>query len=57
MKKIVYEPHPVSDERKSELMAQGVKIVDAIFKPAEQAPVNTDAPVEQAPVKRGRKGG
>jgi 4-hydroxy-3-methylbut-2-enyl diphosphate reductase IspH len=42
MEKIIYEPHPVSPERKAELRAQGLKIIDAVFKPAdgvqEQAP-------------------
>lgn len=31
--KIVYEPHPVSPERKAELRAQGCKIVDKRFEP------------------------
>lgn len=30
---IVYEPHPVSAERKAELRAKGLKIVDARFAP------------------------
>lgn len=30
---IIYEPHPVSPERKAELRAQGFKIIDAKFKP------------------------
>lgn len=34
--KIAYEPHPVSPERKKELREQGYKILDVIFKPAEQ---------------------
>ena len=33
--KIAYEKHPVTAERKAELRAQGFKIVDARFKPAE----------------------
>lgn len=33
MKSVHYEPHPVSPERKAELMAQGVRIVDARFAP------------------------
>lgn len=28
---IIYEPHPVSPERKAELVAQGYRIVDAIY--------------------------
>ena len=34
--KIHYEPHPVSPERKAELRAMGVKIVDARFAPQGQ---------------------
>lgn len=45
--KIIYEPHPVTPERKAELRSQGYKILDAVFKPAEEQP-------EDAP-KRGRK--
>jgi hypothetical protein len=30
---IHYEPHPVSDERKAELLSQGFKIIDARFAP------------------------
>lgn len=32
-KPVVYEPHPVSAARKAELVAQGYRIVDAIFAP------------------------
>ncbi|GER21486.1 hypothetical protein [Variovorax boronicumulans] len=32
---IHYEPHPVTAERKAELVARGVQIVDAIYKPAD----------------------
>lgn len=32
-KPVHYEPHPVSPERKAELVAQGVQIVDAAFAP------------------------
>ena len=32
---IAYEPHPVTPERKKELHAQGLRVVDAIFKPAD----------------------
>ena len=37
MQEIIYEPHPVSPERKAELRAAGYRIVDAAFKPAEPA--------------------
>lgn len=33
-RKISYEPHPVSAERKAELMEKGYKIIDIRFKPA-----------------------
>jgi len=31
--KIIYEPHPVTLERKRELRSQGYKIIDAQFDP------------------------
>lgn len=34
-RQIIYEPHPVTPERKAELMAQGYRIIDAAFKPQE----------------------
>lgn len=37
-KPIHYEPHPVSVERKAELIAKGVRIVDAAFAPEAEAP-------------------
>ena len=45
-----YEPHPVSQERKAELRAQGLTIIDARFKPADEA---DPAPEVDKP-KRGR---
>lgn len=38
MAKIIYEPHPVSAERKAELREKGYKIIDARFKPADELP-------------------
>lgn len=38
MKPIKYEPHPISPERKAELLAAGFKIIDARFAPAGEAP-------------------
>lgn len=32
---VFYEPHPVTAERKAELRAAGVQIVDSVFKPAD----------------------
>lgn len=48
---IIYEPHPVSPERKVELRKQGLKIIDAQFnpdgpkgkKPESQAPKTREA--------------
>ena len=31
---IVYEPHPVSRERKAELLAEGFRIIDAKYRPS-----------------------
>ncbi len=33
MSKIIYEPHPVTPERKRELREQGYTIVDAVYAP------------------------
>lgn len=40
--KIVYEPHPVSAERKAELRAAGFTIIDEIYKPVEGDVVQND---------------
>lgn len=67
-KPIAYEPHPVSPERKAELIAGGFRIVDVVFMPAYTLqgdgtgealpPIGTDvAMVTEAsaePVRRGR---
>lgn len=34
-RKIAYEHHPVSPERRAELIAQGFKIIDAQFEPRD----------------------
>lgn len=47
MEKVIYEPHPVTPERKAELRAQGFKIIDAQFAPDDHE--------AEAPAKRGRK--
>lgn len=47
--KIIYEPHPVSPERKAELRAQGFKIIDAAFAPEDAAEVAKPAPVAEKP--------
>lgn len=46
---VIYEPHPVTPDRKAELTAKGYKILDARFKP--------EAEPEEKPRKpRGKKG-
>lgn len=63
---IAYEPHPVSPERKAELRAQGLRIIDIQFQPATpheaDSPAIDPEPLEfepaaqnEAPAKRGRK--
>jgi hypothetical protein len=53
----IYEPHPVSPERKAELLENGFKIIDARFAPAEEAPAE-EAPAEEAkPVANAAKTG
>lgn len=44
-KGVAYEPHPVAPERKAELRAQGLKIIDVQFKPADAEPEEEPAPV------------
>lgn len=46
-KPIHYEPHPVSPERKAELVAKGVRIIDAIFDPNPK-PAKAEKPAQQA---------
>lgn len=41
-RKIAYEKHPVSHERKAELRKQGYKIIDARFASPGQAPDETE---------------
>lgn len=47
-RKIIYEPHPVSAERKAELMEKGFKIMDARFAPAGAEPA-IEKPVAEKP--------
>lgn len=42
---IVYEPHPVTPERKAEIIAAGGKIIDARFAPADWQPEPTASDV------------
>lgn len=69
-RKTIYEPHPVSPERKAELQAQGYRILDAKFAPAGEKvepvaapapapeptpePIAEEAPAAEGPKKRGR---
>lgn len=47
--KIHYEKHPVSRERKAELRAQGFKIIDSRFQPAQPAqPDEAEIPAVEA---------
>lgn len=71
LRPIHYEPHPVTRERKAEIMAQGFRILDAKFRPKDYAepaaeevqPVAdedteaSEAPSQSDPIKpRGRPG-
>jgi hypothetical protein len=51
---IHYEPHPVSRERKAELVAAGLKIIDARFAPVDAVPVQFPPEAAEAQPKRGR---
>ena len=42
-----YEPHPVTPERKAELRAQGLRIVDIRFAPATHKQPVADQPVDE----------
>lgn len=48
-RKTIYEPHPVSPERKAELQAQGYRILDARFAPAKEKKVEPVAAPVPAP--------
>lgn len=48
--KIAYEPHPVSPERKAELRAEGFKIIDAAFRPADLVEAEVEPDPEVDPV-------
>lgn len=41
MTEIVYEPHPVTAERKAELRSMGVRVIDARFNPQAKAKNST----------------
>lgn len=50
--KTIYEPHPVSHDRKAELRAQGFKIIDAIFAPKDEATPSIPSREDIAGMKR-----
>lgn len=41
---VIYEPHPVTAERKAELRQKGLRIIDARFKPKDQSSEKDDQP-------------
>lgn len=56
--KIIYEPHPVSKERKQELRSLGYRIIDAKFAPESVQTDTQEQPDQEQPArKRGRKAG
>ena len=56
MSKIIYEPHPVSPERKAELVSQGFKIIDAVFAPADAEEGSDDkSDAEETPKTKARR--
>ena len=46
--KIHYEKHPVSAERKAELRAQGLRIIDAKFAPKQEKKEEAPKPKRKA---------
>ena len=48
-KPIHYEPHPVSPERKAELVASGVRIIDAIYKPKDEPKADEKGEIKAGP--------
>lgn len=44
---VIYEPHPVTAERKAELRQKGLHIIDARFKPKDQLDEQDDQSSEQ----------
>lgn len=53
--KVIYEPHPVTPERKAHLRAQGYRILDAVFAPAGYVhPDTVPAVADEAPARAPR---
>lgn len=55
-REIRYEPHPVTPERKAELVALGYRIIDARFKPAAESEAVSEPEKPAAASGGGRKG-
>lgn len=55
--KIIYEPHPVTPERKKELRQQGYKIIDARFNPNPEPakPVKSELTEEEKAAAEAKK--
>lgn len=53
-KPIVYEPHPISPERRAELLNAGYRIVDAVYAPTGAQPVKSVAELSVGKGPRGR---
>ena len=53
--KIIYEPHPVTPERKAELRAKGYQIIDAQFAPKSYKYPAAEKPQAKAPEKAPEK--
>lgn len=49
---VIYEPQPISRERKAELNAKGYRVVDIVFAPADYVHPEDQ---EKEPTKRTRK--
>ena len=54
MKPVIYEPHPVTPERKRELLDQGYRIIDARFAPADHV---VEVVQEEKPKRQRNKAG
>jgi len=48
---IIYEPHPVTPERKAELRGKGYTIVDAVFAPDDYEYPASEKPAEKKSAK------
>lgn len=53
-KETIYEPHPVTPERKAELIARGYRILDAIYAPEGYVHPDAKAAAPAKPAPRGK---